>query len=117
MCAEWRTSPVESSRFQGLDDDPRSEAQSQHPSREHPCQSDATNRVTTHIRTRAVSLIALVATIGLGLWSRSPSFPGTPFVAQQLGTLLWAVALHWTIRTLMPRWPVLRVSALTLLIA
>lgn len=69
------------------------------------------------LRTRAVSLIALVATIGLGLWSRSPSFPGTPFVTQHLGTLLWAVALHWTIRTLLPRGTVVRVSALTLLIA
>jgi hypothetical protein len=73
--------------------------------------------VTRDLRTRAVSLIALVATIGLGLWTRSSSFPGTPFVAQHLGTLLWAVALHWTIRTLLPRWSVVRVSALTLLIA
>lgn len=38
-------------------------------------------------------------------------------MAQHLGTLLWAVAVHWTIRTLMPRLSVLCVSALTLLIA
>lgn len=73
--------------------------------------------MTRDLRTRALSLIALVATIGLGLWSRSSLFLGTPVVAQHLGTILWAVALHWAIRTLMPRWPLLRVSALTLLIA
>lgn len=79
--------------------------------------SRRTDRVATHLRTRIVSMLALIATVGIGLWCRSSSFSGTPFVAQHLGTLLWAVAVHWTIRTLMPRLSVLRVSALTLLIA
>jgi len=68
-------------------------------------------------RRRITYALLLLATIGLGLLSRSAIVPASSFLEQYAGDVLWAMAVYWLLATLMPHHRIGQRVSLTLVIA
>lgn len=66
---------------------------------------------------RIACLALLTTTIPLGLLWRLAPLHLPPFAYKYGGSALWAIAVYWTVASLQPQWPSVRLGALSALLA
>jgi len=70
-----------------------------------------------HVQARIIYFALVIATIALGLLSRSDLLTLPPFLATYAGDTIWALMVFWGFRMLLPAQPIFLVAALSVTFA